>query len=83
VVNSKRWVYPHYYTSKKTGEKYVSHYMVRKKNIGYFGTYKDKRVAEIVRDLMIECDWDKDQLEAAKSFAYYCIDQVDNCWRCC
>ena len=82
VVNSKRWVYPHYYTSKKTGEKYVSHYMVRKKDIGYFGTYKDKRVAEIVRDLMIECDWDKNQLNDAKSFATYCIDQVDNCWRC-
>ena len=83
VVNSKRWVYPHYYTSKKTGETYVSHYMVRKKSIGYFGTYQDKRIAEIVRDLMVECDWDKSKLEAAKSFATYCIDQVDNCWRCC
>ena len=82
IVNSKRWVYPKYYTSRKTGETYVTDYMVRKKNIGYFGTYKDKRVADIVRDLMVSCDWNKDKLEAAKSFAYYVIDQVDNCWRC-
>ena len=82
VVNSKRWVYSKEYTSKKTGETYVSHYYVRKKNIGYFGNYKDKRVAEIVRDMMVECDWDKNQLSDAKSFATYVIDQVDNCWRC-
>jgi len=74
VVNSKRWVYPHYYTSKKTGEKYVSHYMVRKKNIGYFGTYQDKRVADIVRDCMVMNDWDRSKFEAAKSFAYNVID---------
>lgn len=74
VVNSKRWVYPHYYTSKKTGEKYVSHYMVRKKNIGYFGTYKDKRVADLVRDCCIMNDWDKDKFPMVKSFAYNVID---------
>ena len=49
--------------------------MVRKKNIGYFGTYKDKRVASLVRDCMIECDWDKTKLEAAKSFAHQVIDR--------
>lgn len=75
VVNSKRWVYPHYYTSKKTGEKYVSHYMVRKKNIGYFGTYKDKRVADLVRDCLVLCDWDKSKLPLIKSFAYDVIDR--------
>ena len=75
VVNSKRWVYPHYYTSKKTGEKYVSHYMVRKKNIGYFGTYKDKRVADLVRDCCIMNDWDKSKFPMVKSFAYEVIDR--------
>ena len=47
-----------------------------------FGSYKDKRVAELVRDQLILCDWDKSQLDDIKSFAYYVIDQVDNCWRC-
>lgn len=75
VVNSKKWVYPHYYTSKRTGEKYVSHYMVRKKNIGYFGTYKDKRVADLVRDCCIMNEWDKDKFPMVKKFAYEVIDR--------
>lgn len=49
--------------------------MVRKKNIGYFGTYKDKRVACIVRDCCIMNDWDKDKFPMAKRFAYEVIDR--------
>ena len=82
VVNSKRWVYSKEYTSKKTGETYVSHYYVRKKNIGYFGTYKDKRVAELVRDLLILVDWNKDFLQTIREFSFYCISQLDHNWRC-
>lgn len=85
MVGSKRWVYPQKYNSKKNGVT-VCGYTVRHKNkdkrmINY-GYYTDKRVAEIVRDLMVECDWNKDKLEAAKGFAYYVIGQVDTNWRC-
>ena len=47
--------------------------MVRKKDktrrmINY-GCYKDKRVAEIVRDLLVENDWDKSRLDEFKQIA--------------
>ena len=77
IVNSKRWVYPKEYTSKKTGETYIVHYQVRRKGVGNFGTYKDKRVAELVRDLLVECDWDKNRLDWIKDYANYCISEVD------
>ena len=84
MVGSKRWVYANKYPTKK-GKK-ISSYSVRHKNkdkrMVNFGSYKDKRVAELVRDQLILCDWDKSQLDDIKSFAYYVIDQVDNCWRC-
>lgn len=80
LVNSKRWVYAQKYT-KKDGTVTINGYSVRHKDktrkMINFGFYKDKRVAELVRDLLIENDWDKGQLESIKSFAYYCIDQVD------
>ena len=82
MVMSKRWVNPHYYTSKKTGETYIQHYQVRKKDKGSFGTYKDKRVAELVRDLLVECEWDKDKYPMIREFAEYTIKLIDNCWRC-
>ena len=85
-VNSVRWVYPHKYTSKKTGKTKIMHWQVRKKNkdkkhINY-GHYKDKRVAELVRDLLIEYDWNKDFLQTIKEYAEYCIYLVDHNWRC-
>lgn len=81
-VNSKRYVVEKKYTSKKTGETYTMHYGVRKKNIGSFGTYKDKRVAELVRDLLILYDWDKAELCWIQDLATYTIEQADNNWRC-
>lgn len=75
VPGSKRWIYTKYRTSKKTGERYVQHYQVRKKEIGNFGVYKDKRVAELVRDCLVECNWDKSKLSMIKSFAYDVIDR--------
>lgn len=74
VIGSKRWVNPVYYTSKKTGERYIVNYNVRKKGKGSFGTYKDKRVASLVRDLLLLCDWDKTKLDKIKDFAYRIID---------
>ena len=32
----------------------------------YFGEYRDYRVAEKVRDRLVECDWDKSQLPRIK-----------------
>ena len=85
MVGSKRWVYPQKYNSKKNGVT-IHGYSVRHKDkdkrmINY-GYYTDKRVAELVRDLLLEYDWDKSKLDDVKSFAYYVIDQVDTNWRC-
>ena len=77
VVGSRRWVYPVKYTSKKTGETYIAHYQLRRKNIGSFGCYKDKRVADIVRDLLVENDWDRSRLDEFKDYAAWCISEVD------
>ena len=81
VVNSKRWVYPQKYTSKKTGKTRIVTWQVRrkgpdKKHINY-GAYKDKRVAELVRDFLVENDWDKSRLDEFKDYANYCISEVD------
>jgi len=79
MVNSKRWVYENKYKGKK-GVK-VSGYSVRHKNkdkkMVNYGSYKDKRVAELVRDLLVDCDWDKSQLESIQDYSYYCISEVD------
>ena len=86
LVGSKRWVYANKYKSKKTGESHVLSYSVRHKNkdkkMVNFGSYKDKRLAELVRDCLIWCDWDKSQLGRIQDFANYVLDQVDTCWRC-
>jgi hypothetical protein len=71
-----------YYTSKVTGERYVQNYQVRKKDKGSFGTYKDNRVAELVRDLLVDCDWSRDKYPMIREFAEYTIKLIDNCWRC-
>lgn len=85
MVGSKRWVYPNKYKTKKYGER-IGSYSVRHKDkdkkMIYFGTYKDKRLAELVRDLMILTDWDEDKYEENRSLARFVIDQVDTNWRC-
>ena len=86
LPNSKRWVYTNKRKSKRTGEVKVYSYSIRKKDktkkMHNYGTYKDKRVAELVRDLLIECDWNKEKLESIQDYAYYSIGLVDDCWRC-
>lgn len=86
MMGSKRWVYANKRTSKRTGKVKVYSYSVRHKDkdkrmIGY-GTYKDKRVAELVRDLLIIHDWDKTKLCWIQDLATYTIEQADNNWRC-
>ena len=86
MMGSKRWVYANKRTSKRTGKVKVYSYSVRHKDkdrrmIGY-GTYKDKRVAELVRDLLIIHDWDKTELCWIQDLATYTIEQADNNWRC-
>lgn len=86
MMGSKRWVYANKRTSKRTGKVKVYSYSVRHKDkdkrmIGY-GTYKDKRVAELVRDLLIMNDWDKQELGWIQCLSEYSILQVDNNWRC-
>ena len=83
-VGDKRGVYLSKYTVKKTGEVKVK-WSVRKKinrKMHYFGTYKDKRVAELVRDLLEHHHWDKSLLERIKDYALYCIYLIDNCYKC-
>jgi len=79
---SNPYITKRYYTSKVTGERYVQNYQVRKKDKGSFGTYNDNRVAELVRDLLVDCDWDKDKYPMIRRFAEYTIKLIDNCWRC-
>ena len=66
VHNSKRWVYPNTYTSRRTGKTRTLSYSIRKKDkkkvIHNFGSYKRKDVAERIRDLLILNDWDKREL---------------------
>ena len=81
-ANGKNIYNKRYYTSKVTGERYVQNYQVRKKDKGSFGTYKDNRVAELVRDLLVDCDWDKGKYPMIRRFAEYTIKLIDNCWRC-
>ena len=63
-LNTKRWVYKN---SKSNT------YAIRKKDknrkmINY-GCYKDKQVAEIVRDLLVENNWDKSRLKEFRRIA--------------
>ena len=62
-LNTKRWVYE----NNKGG------YYIRKndknRKMLYYGYYKDKEVAEIVRDLLVENDWDKSRLDEFRRIA--------------
>lgn len=63
-LNSKRWVY-----EVNNGKSW----MIRKKNkdrkmINY-GHYKDKKIAEKVRDLLVENNWDKTRLDEFRRIA--------------
>ena len=86
MMGSKRWVYANKRTSKRTGKVKVYSYSVRHKDkdkrMIQYGTYKDKRVAELVRDLLIIHDWDKTELCWIQDLATYTIKQADNNWRC-
>ena len=42
-----------------------------------YGTYKDKRIAEAVRDMLIINNWNKDQLPEIKQLAHTIIHTLD------
>ena len=64
LVNSRRWVYP--VNSKDN----PSSWCIRKKDKNrrsvYYGSYSYE-MACLVRDKLIECNWDKNQLERIKT----------------
>jgi len=71
-LGSKKWVYPN---GKGTS------YTIRKKDknrkmISY-GTFKDKRVAEFVRDMLIECDWDSNRVEEFRCIGEYYYERIN------
>lgn len=85
VVHSKRWIEENKHKLKDGTVKVYGYYIRKKdksKKMIPYGYYKDKRVAELVRDLLVECDWDKSQLESIQDYAYHCIGLIDDCWRC-
>ena len=85
VVNSKRWIEENKHKCKDGTVKVYGYYIRKKdktKKMIPYGYYKDKRVAELVRDCLVECEWDKQKLEEIKEYADYCIRQVEQNWRC-
>ena len=73
LMNSKRWVYPNKSNSWSVRHKDKDRCMIN------YGTYRDKRVANIVRDMLLLVDWDKDKLESIKEVAYWIIYCSDLC----
>lgn len=63
-LNTKKWVYKN--TNSTT-------YIIRKKDknrrMVNYGCYSSKEVAEIVRDLLVENDWDKSRLDEFRRIA--------------
>ncbi len=65
VRNSKRWVYPNKRKNKK-GEVITYSYSIRRKDkerkMVNYGSYKDYDLACMIRDKLVECDWDISKL---------------------
>ena len=80
VVNSKRWISEQKHTLKDGTVKVYGYHLRKKdktKKMINYGYYKDKRVAELVRDLCVKYDWNLDFLQRIQDYAYYCISEVD------
>jgi hypothetical protein len=63
-LNTKRWVYP-----VNKGKSWMIRKKDKTRRMINYGCYKDKRVAEYVRDLLIENNWDKNRLDEFKRIA--------------
>lgn len=63
-LNTKKWVYP-----VNQGKSWMVRKKDKNRKMINYGCYKDKKVAEIVRDLLVENDWDKNRLEEFKIIA--------------
>ena len=63
-LNTKRWVYP-----VNKGKSWMIRKKDKSRRMINYGCYKDKRVAEKVRDLLLENDWDKSRLDEFKCMA--------------
>lgn len=46
------------------------------------GTFRDIRIARLVRDNMVFYNWDKTKLDEIKEWAEYDVKLISNCWRC-
>lgn len=55
----RNYIYPH-------GKKYTIRKQINNKKIQY-GTYKTMEIAESIRDKLIKCNWDKNQLQVIQS----------------
>lgn len=55
----RNYIYPH-------GNKYTIRKQINNKKIQY-GTYKTREIAESIRDKLIKCNWDKNQLQVIQS----------------
>ena len=71
-IYTKRWVYP---TNK--GRSWAVRHKNKKREMINYGNYKDKRVAEAVRDMLILEDWDKKELTWIKELAYNVVAAKD------
>lgn len=67
-LNTKRWVYPN-----SVGKSWYIRKKDKTRKMIYYGSYTDKRVADMVRDLLVENDWDKSRLDEFRKVAeeYY------------
>ena len=63
-LNTKRWVYP-----VNNGRSWCIRKKDKSRRMVNYGSYKDKCVAEYVRDLLIENNWDKSRLDEFRSMA--------------
>ena len=63
-INTKRWVY-----EVNNGKSWMIRKKDKSRKMVNYGYYKDKRVAELVRDLLVENDWDKSRLDEFKRIA--------------
>lgn len=63
-LNTKRWVY-----EANKGKSWTIRKKDKNRKMINYGCYKDKRVAEKVRDLLIEHNWDKSKLDELRKIA--------------
>lgn len=69
-LNTKRWVY-------NNGKSWSVRRKNKDRKMINYGTYKDKRIAEAVRDMLIINNWNKKQLPEIKQLAYTIIHTLD------